>query len=47
MLTCHVCHQDYERPDMCACQTHDAYVCSLSLSTDKVKDHVLLAQVPA
>jgi len=47
MLTCHVCHQDYERPDMCACQTHDAYVCSLSLSTDKVKDHVLPAQVPA
>jgi len=32
---------------MCACQTHGAYVCSLCLSTDKVKDHVLPAQVPA
>jgi hypothetical protein len=40
-LTCHVCHQQYERPDMAACATHDAYVCSLCLSTDKVADHVL------
>jgi purine-cytosine permease-like protein len=40
-LPCHVCHQDYERPDMAACRTHDAYVCSLCLSTDKVADHVL------
>ncbi len=23
-LECHVCHHDYERPDMVACQTHDA-----------------------
>ncbi|MCW2811778.1 MAG: hypothetical protein JWP61_2236 [Friedmanniella sp.] len=45
MLPCHVCHQDYERPDMAACRTHDAYVCSLCLSTDKVADHVLPAQV--
>jgi len=44
VLTCHVCQQDYERPDMTACQTHDALVCSLCLSTDKVKDHVLPAQ---
>jgi purine-cytosine permease-like protein len=44
MLPCHVCHQDFERPDMAACQTHDALVCSLCLSTDKVKDHVLPAQ---
>ena len=44
-LTCHVCRLDYERPDMCACKTHDAYVCSLCLSTDKVGDHVLPAQV--
>jgi purine-cytosine permease-like protein len=44
-LTCHVCHQDYERPDMTACATHDAHVCSLCLSTDKVADHVLPAQV--
>jgi len=43
-LRCHVCHQDYERPDMTKCVTHDAYVCSLDLSTDKVGDHVLPAQ---
>jgi purine-cytosine permease-like protein len=43
VLTCHVCRQDYERPDMAACQTHDAAVCSLCLSTDKVADHVLPA----
>ncbi|KRE31726.1 hypothetical protein ASG82_01730 [Mycobacterium sp. Soil538] len=43
-LTCHVCHHDYERPDMMKCQTHDAFVCSLCLSTDKVADHVLPAQ---
>jgi purine-cytosine permease-like protein len=42
-LTCHVCRQGYERPDMAACETHDAYVCSLCLSTDKVADHVLPA----
>jgi purine-cytosine permease-like protein len=47
LLTCHVCQQDYERPDMAACQTHDALVCSLCLSTDKVKDHVLPAQPAA
>ena len=44
-LKCHVCHHDYERPDMMACQTHDAHVCSLCLSTDKVADHVLPAQL--
>jgi purine-cytosine permease-like protein len=44
MLPCHVCAQDYERPDMAACRTHDAYVCSLCLSTDRVGDHVLPAQ---
>ncbi|MER6030713.1 allantoin permease [Streptomyces sp. NPDC001851] len=38
---CHVCHQPYERPDLTACATHDAAVCSLCLSTDKVGDHVL------
>jgi hypothetical protein len=43
MLHCHVCRHDYERPDMTACLTHDAMVCSLCLSTDKVKDHVLPA----
>jgi hypothetical protein len=44
VLTCHVCRQDYERPDMAACETHDAYICSLCLSTDKVADHILPAQ---
>jgi hypothetical protein len=34
-LKCHVCHHDYERPDKMKCQTHDAHVCSLCLSTDK------------
>jgi purine-cytosine permease-like protein len=43
-LKCHVCHHDYERPDMMKCETHDAHVCSLCLSTDKVADHVLPAQ---
>lgn len=42
-LRCHVCHHDYERPDMLACETHDAHICSLCLSTDKVADHVLPA----
>jgi purine-cytosine permease-like protein len=43
-LKCHVCHHDFERPDMMRCETHDAFVCSLCLSTDKVADHVLPAQ---
>ncbi|MFI9359002.1 purine-cytosine permease family protein [Streptomyces lydicus] len=42
-LTCHVCRQDFERPDVTACLTHDAVVCSLCLSTDRVGDHVLPA----
>jgi len=42
-LGCHVCHNEFERPDMMQCATHDAYVCSLCLSTDKVADHVLPA----
>ncbi|MGX5207590.1 purine-cytosine permease family protein [Streptomyces violaceus] len=40
---CHVCRQQFERPDVAACQTHDAVVCSLCLSTDKIGDHVLPA----
>jgi hypothetical protein len=28
---------------MMKCATHDAFVCSLCLSTDKVADHVLPA----
>ncbi|MER7756919.1 allantoin permease [Kitasatospora sp. NPDC097643] len=43
-LDCHVCRQPYERPDLTACATHGAAVCSLCLSTDKVGDHVLPAQ---
>jgi hypothetical protein len=43
-LTCHVCHHDFERPDMIACQAHDAHVCSLCLSTDKHAEHLLEAQ---
>jgi len=42
-LACHVCGLDYERPDMVKCQAHDAYICSLDLSTDRVGDHVLPA----
>ncbi|MFD5231119.1 purine-cytosine permease family protein [Streptomyces qaidamensis] len=42
---CHVCRQQFERPDVTACLTHDAVVCSLCLSTDKVGDHVLPAEV--
>ncbi|MGW6741063.1 purine-cytosine permease family protein [Streptomyces sp. NPDC055025] len=40
---CHVCHQEFERPDVAACRTHDAMVCSLCLSTDKAGVHLLPA----
>jgi hypothetical protein len=43
VLHCHVCRQDIERPDVVKCETHDAVVCSLCLSQDKVGDHVLPA----
>lgn len=42
-LACHVCWHRFERPDMMKCETHDAFVCSLCLSTDRVADHVLPA----
>jgi hypothetical protein len=45
VMQCHVCREDIERPDLARCATHDAYVCSLCLSQDKTKDHVLPAQV--
>ena len=45
VMECHVCHEQIERPDMARCETHDAMVCSLCLSQDKVSDHVLPAQV--
>jgi purine-cytosine permease-like protein len=41
LLTCHVCHHDFERPDMLACPAHDAHICSLCLSTDKRAEHLL------
>ncbi|HEY2205874.1 MAG TPA: hypothetical protein VGH99_15485 [Pseudonocardia sp.] len=43
VMHCHVCRQDIERPDVARCDTHDAVVCSLCLSQDKVGDHVLPA----
>ncbi len=45
-LTCHVCHQGFERPDVAACATHDAVVCSLCLSTDRTGEHLLPADPP-
>ncbi|SDY85050.1 Purine-cytosine permease [Geodermatophilus africanus] len=47
VLTCHVCGQDYERPDMVACQAHGAHICSLCLSTDRTGEHVLPEEQPA
>jgi purine-cytosine permease-like protein len=44
VLHCHVCGQDFERPDMTACAAHGAHVCSLCLSTDRTGTHVLPAQ---
>jgi len=43
-LKCHVCHHDYERPDMLACETHSAFICSLCVSTDRICDHLLSAE---
>lgn len=44
-LKCHVCHHDYERPDMIKAAVHAGYICSLCLSTDKTGEHVLPAQI--
>jgi hypothetical protein len=44
VMRCHVCREGIERPDVAKCETHDAVVCSLCLSQDKVGDHVLPAQ---
>jgi purine-cytosine permease-like protein len=41
VLHCHVCEQDFERPDVTRCAAHDAVVCSLCLSTDRTGEHVL------
>ena len=43
VLHCHVCDQDFERPDVTRCAAHDAVVCSLCLSTDRTGEHVLPA----
>ena len=43
-LKCHVCHHDYERPDMIKAAVHAGYICSLCLSTDKTGEHVLPEQ---
>jgi hypothetical protein len=43
-LKCHVCHHDYERPDMMKSTKEDSYICSLCLSTDKTGEFVLPAQ---
>ncbi|MFJ1646281.1 purine-cytosine permease family protein [Streptomyces sp. NPDC088258] len=40
---CHVCRQEFERPDLAACPAHDAVVCSLCLSTDRSGAHLLPA----
>ncbi|MGW2601083.1 purine-cytosine permease family protein [Streptomyces klenkii] len=45
LYECHVCRQEFERPDVAACRTHDAVVCSLCLSTDRIGAHVLPASV--
>jgi hypothetical protein len=47
VLACHVCSQDFERPDVVARLTHGAHVCLLCLSTDKTGVHVLPAASPA
>lgn len=43
-LRCHVCHHEYERPDMVKSTVPEAFICSLCLSTDKTGEHVLPAQ---
>src|SRR4051795_5203660 len=43
VMRCHVCEQDFERPDVTACAAHDSVVCSLCLSTDRSGEHVLPA----
>ncbi|MGA5267294.1 purine-cytosine permease family protein [Streptomyces lydicamycinicus] len=40
---CHVCQQDFERPDLTACHNHGAMVCSLCSSTDRTGAHLLPA----
>ncbi|MCL4822861.1 MAG: hypothetical protein KJZ57_01465 [Anaerolineales bacterium] len=45
VLSCQVCEQDYERPDMVAlANVAEGHICSLCLATDKSGKHVLPAQ---
>ncbi|ORA22189.1 purine-cytosine permease family protein [Mycobacterium angelicum] len=44
-LNCHVCSHNFERPDMLICQSHEAHICSLCLSTDRDAEHLLPAHV--
>lgn len=41
---CHVCHQVFERPDMMSCPTHDEPICSLCLTTDRHRHHVVFVK---
>lgn len=41
--TCHVCHQVFERPDVLSCPTHAEPICSLCITTDRHRHHVLHA----
>ena len=43
-LKCHVCHHDYERPDMLKSAVDEGFICSLCLWTDKTGEKVLPAQ---
>ncbi len=40
---CDICHQEFERPDICASAT-GGLICSLCLSTDRTGRHILPAQ---
>lgn len=44
LYTCHVCDQDFERPDVLACFAHEAVICSLCVATDRAREHLLPAQ---
>lgn len=39
--TCHVCHQVFERPDVLNCPQHHESICSLCLTTDRHRHHLI------
>lgn len=43
---CHVCEQEFERPDVLACFAHEAVICSLCVTTDRTGEHVRPADPP-